>query len=114
MCVVSMIGDHYTEKWRDYTKLPYVQPLVPPLTPTQVEKPISVLDWLQKGVTRQEFDALVADVKEMKELLHKAKLYDIANNEPSCEIQSKIESLKRLADAVGIDLTDIFIGQKAA
>lgn len=61
MCVVSMVGDHYGEKFtREY---PQLQPY-----------------WttgftLQPAVTRQEFDTLKAEVAEMVALLRRAKLY---------------------------------------
>lgn len=93
MCVVSMIGDHYGE--RIPQQYPWVQttgintnPLSPP--------------------TRMEFEALRRDVEEMKALLIRAKAYDEANGEPDCEIDEKVEILKRIAELVGIDLYEVF------
>lgn len=87
MCVVSMIGDHYSEKWRE------VWPQV--TTPTFQ---------FELAVTRAEFDALKRDVEECKALLRRAKQYDKDNDEPDCEIEEKMELIRRVAKAVGVDL----------
>lgn len=92
MCVVSMVGDHY-DTWLP-KKYPATFPSWPVL-PTQQE------------VSRQEFDALRRDVEEMKALLRRAKEYDVANNEPDCEIEEKMALLKRIAELVGVDLSDV-------
>lgn len=92
MCVVSMIGDHYGDKWRnppDWTFIPGVSP------------------------TQQEFDELKKEVQEMKELLKRAKQYDIDNNEPDCEIDDKVAVLKKIAKLVDVNLEDV-LGEKNA
>lgn len=89
MCVVSMIADHYQEKWQW------------PTIPNQTVIP------LPSPVTKEEFDTLKKDVLEMKELLKKAKAYDEKNNEPDCEIADKVDFLKKVAKLVGINLDDI-------
>ncbi len=97
MCVVSMIGDHFEDKWREPFR-PYVQP--EPYTKTTI-------NWLN-GVSQKEFDDLKKEVLEMKELLRKAKLYDEKNNEPDCFVDDKIDFLKKVAALVGVNLEDIF------
>jgi hypothetical protein len=87
MCVVSMIGDHFHDKWNQPPYNQYWQDL--------------------SKITRQEFDALKKEVEEMKELLKKAKLYDEKNNEPNCEIEEKIKTLKKIAELMGVDLNDV-------
>ena len=84
MCVVSMIGDHFNEKWEPYRNF-------------------------NNGnqVSKFEFDKLKAEVEEMKRLLRKAKIYDVEHNEPNCEIEEKMEFLKKVAKLVGIDLDDV-------
>jgi hypothetical protein len=89
MCVVSMIGDHYSDKWKDLGQ--FKNPLVNPIQ-----------------VSRQEFDKLKAEVEEMKKLLIKAKLYDEQNNEPECEVEDKVALLKKVAELVGVSLEDVF------
>ena len=89
MCVVSMVGDHFQDKWNKY---PYVD----------------LLNKAQLGdITRWEFEELKKEVKEMKDLLVKAKIYDNQHNEPDCEIEDKMKFLKECAKLVGIDLDDI-------
>lgn len=87
MCVVSMVGDHYSDRfnsqpyqfWQHYCE-----------------------------VKREEFDALKAEVEEMKELLIAAKKIDEVTGQPDCEMEEKIELLKKVAEAVGVDLEEVF------
>lgn len=87
MCVVSFIGDHYTDKWNQ----PYYQRII-----TNVS-----------DVSRAEFDKLKEEVEEMKKLLIGAKLYDEKNNEPECELEEKMMKLREIAKLVGINLDDV-------
>ena len=89
MCVVSMVGDYYRDKWQDQWPVQYPYA---PNSPT---------------VTLIEFEVLRKEVKEMKELLKRAKAYDEANNEPDCEVEDKMEKLRKVAELVGIDLDDV-------
>ena len=84
-----MIGDHYADKWQWVPQSPTFTYTYPP------------------AVTREEFDALKRDVEEMKALLKRAKAYDKANGEPDCEIDEKLEVLRRVAELVGVDLEDV-------
>ena len=100
MCVVSMVGDHYSEKWRwlePYTQQPYTQPTITNIPPGN-----------NPGVSNKEFQELKKEVLEMKELLKKAIRYDEIHNQPECEVEEKIELLKKVAELVGVDLKDIF------
>ena len=102
MCVVSMIGDHYGEKWEPYKKSggipwPYHPPF-PTIYPT--EPPPQSLDALELAKLRKE-------VEEMKELLKRAIDYDKRNNEPHCEQEEKMKFLRRVAESVGISLDDV-------
>lgn len=108
MCVVSMIGDHYHDKFKQWPGIgtdPYQSPGggIGPNQTIVMPSPIS----------RQEFDDLKRDVLEMKELLKRAKEYDERNNEPDCEVEDKMEVLRQVARLVGIDLDDV-IGKSAA
>ena len=87
MCTVSMIGDHFNDKWKQ-----------PPYQQIFTNIP---------DVNRAEFEALKKEVEEMKALLKRAKEYDEKNNEPNCEIEEKMAMLRKFADAVGIDLDDV-------
>lgn len=94
MCTVSMVGDHYRDHW------PIKWPPVFPPNQTQTWPDMT-------GVTREEFDALLRDVEEMKELLERAKKYDEDNHEPDCEVDEKMAILKKVADAFGVDISDV-------
>jgi len=89
MCVISMVGDFYSDKWKPQ--------LGGPLFTTTIQ-----------GVSKEEFDALRKEVLEMKELLKRAKAYDTEKGEPNCEQEEKIKILKKVAEAVGVSLEDIF------
>jgi len=113
MCVVSMVGDFYRDQWEPKPWFPYVIPTIPtgPITPGQQTSGVSTSFTL--GVTREEFDDLKRQVMEMKELLQRAKLYDERNNEPDCEIDEKMDLLRRVAAAVGVDLDDVLSRRSA-
>ena len=102
MCVVSMVGQHYDEKWWPQIKpqpqqIPFDKTTI---TTTDLEK------WLTP--TKADFDALKKEVEEMKKLLQKALEYDKRNNEPHCEMENKVALLKKVAELVGVSLEDIF------
>ncbi len=60
MCVVSMVGDHYNDKWRDFfPKQPLPNnPFIAPQRYTNFPE-----------ITREEFNQLKKEVEDMKELL---------------------------------------------
>jgi hypothetical protein len=109
MCTVSMIGDHYGDKWN---------PLNPGIQGTQpYPQPKTVEDWsqiLNPPVRKSDFDALKKDVEEMKALLKRAIKYDEMNNEPHCEMEEKVALLKAVAKMVGVDLSEIFGNEKSS
>ncbi len=92
MCTVSMIGDFYGDKWRDRS---WYVPSFPhiPQTPSQI--------------TRDEFDELKREVADMKELLKRAKEYDERTGQPDCEIDEKMDLLRKIAKLVGVDIDDV-------
>lgn len=87
MCTVSMIGDHYRDKWMPVYPAPSIN--IP-------------------AVSREEFEALKREILDLKALLKKAKKYDEDNGEPKCEMDTKIAFLKAMAKELGVDLDDIF------
>lgn len=96
MCTVSFIGD----QWRDAApeRYPFVQPYIPP----------TVVTTFGSEVTRAEFEALKADIAALRHLLLAAKEYDAATGQPDCETDEKVALIKRLADLVGVDMTEVF------
>ena len=88
MCVVSMVGDHFGDKWNQPNYQQWFSDL--------------------NKVTREEFEALKKEVEEMKALLKKAAEYDKRNNEPNCEMEEKVKMLKKVAELFGVDLSEVF------
>lgn len=102
MCVVSMIGDHYADKWG---------PRMPDWFPSEPRKKPGATIIPPVNISREEFDALKRDVEEMKKLLKRAKEYDERNNEPDCEVEEKMDLLRRVAKLVGVELNDVIGGK---
>lgn len=106
MCTVSMIGDHYGDKW-------FPQPQNPdrgfqPFDPAKRAGREDIVKILTGNpVTREEFDKLKAEVAEMTQLLKRALEYDRKNNEPDCQMEEKMVLLRKVCDAVGINLDEI-------
>jgi hypothetical protein len=96
MCTVSNIGDIYGRKWNDYQ---------PPLNP-YIGFPVS-------EVTKAEFEALRKEVLALKELLKAAKKFDEATGQPDCEMEGKVAIIRKVAEAVGVNLDDVFGPVKA-
>lgn len=103
MCAVSMVGDFYRDKW--------TVPGTGPLYPNPVYPPINPLGQLNP-VTREEFDNLRKEVLDMKELLKRAKEYDEKTGQPDCEMDEKMEILRKVAKMVGVDLDDVLGSKK--
>lgn len=96
MCSVSMIGDHYRDMWEP--KPWYPGPAVP--MPTRM----STVFYPPPEITRAEFDDLKRQVSEMVELLKRAKKYDADSGQPDCEMDEKMDLLRKVAKLVGVDL----------
>lgn len=65
-------------------------------------------NWFKPYPSREEFEALKKEVEELKKLLIKAKKQDEEEGNPNCEMEEKIDILRRLADVVGVDLEEVF------
>lgn len=87
MCVVSNIGDNFR------TTIPQVYPWV-------VTNP--------NAPSREEFESLKKTVEKMKKQLEAAKKQDIEEGNPNCEMEEKVEFLRRCAKIVGVDLGNVF------
>lgn len=120
MCVVSAMGDHFTDKWpfANPNISPHIQPQISPqpvnpgflpkITEHPVLLPPDYKRWLIPPITREEFDELRKEVLEMKEILKVAVKYDEKHNEPHCELDEKIAVLRKVAELVGVSLDDVF------
>lgn len=88
MCAVSMIYDHYHDKWDQWRRqMPNTLPTVPyiPSQPLVPQIP-------------------AADISEFYKLLERAREYDKKNNQPDCELESKKEKLRKLAEDLGVKI----------
>lgn len=115
MCVYSMIGDDFKgridndEIWKKFVKReqsPYNQDGQKGIDNPAPDLPgfISVDLGL---ATKQELEILRREIQQLKELLKRAIKYDEQNNEPHCEVDAKIALIKAVAEALGIDLTEV-------
>lgn len=108
MCVVSAMGDHYDKQFDPFKR--YIPPHNPiPSFPDPI--PQNPFDWTKafiNQVSRLEFEELKRQVEDMKKILKVAVEYDKSNNEPHCEIETKVRVLKEIAKLVGVDLNDVF------
>ena len=93
MCVVSNIGDNYRDSFPD--RWPSI-PVYPNTWPSKSE------------VTKAEFEALKKEVEELKKLLLAAKEYDKKTGQPDCQMDEKVEFIKKLAEYVGVDINEVF------
>ena len=64
--------------------------------------------YTQSEVSRQEFEALKLELESLKKLLLAAKEYDAETGQPDCETDEKTELFRRLAQLVGVDLSQVF------
>ena len=97
MCVVSMITDGWSET------VPNNYPwTVPPQTTKR--DPIIIPD----TATRQEVEALRREVRELRELLIKAKAFDESTGQPDCDSDEKTALFTMLAKELGVDMSDVF------
>jgi hypothetical protein len=91
MCIVSAIGDDWQRR------LPQQWPLVPP-------NPVYPIP----EISRSEFDALKREVEALKVLLKQAKKFDEETGQPNCEVEQKVAFMKQIAEALGVDMSDVF------
>lgn len=112
MCVVSLITDHYADKWRD--RLPntlpgtgdplYPQWLPPPQPKTPTNQSMDV-EALKKMLAPKEPAITQEEIAEFRALLARAREYDARNNEPACEMREKQDALIAVAKALGLLIT---------
>ena len=95
MCVVSNVGDDWTRQ-----VLPTIWPPQQPIPSYPVVKPIFV--------PREDFDRLKEEVEQLKKRLEEAHAYDVANDEPNCHMDEKVQIIRKIAEALGVDLGEVF------
>jgi hypothetical protein len=86
-----MIMDHYRDRWAPLIPQVPVQPW--PLVNPQIVPLVSPVS--------------PAEVAEFRRLLERAREYDKRTHQADCELDEKRAVLKKLADALGIDISFI-------
>jgi hypothetical protein len=99
MCVVSSIGDEWGRTFPDRW------PTIPTVPSTDTSPRIVISD---PEVSKEDFDALRREVLELKKLLLAAKAYDEATGQPDCEMDEKVDLIRRVAEFVGVDVDEVF------
>lgn len=94
MCVVSMVMDHYTDKWNQWN---------PPIMPYTAEP----LRYWPIPIPIPEPKITDEEIREFRKLLERARKYDKDNGEPDCEMEEKKEKLRKLAAELGFDISFI-------
>lgn len=89
MCVVSMIGDYWTEK--TLPNSPYR---------TWIYEPY-------RSYPEQDIDLLRKDLEELKLLIKAGQRYDEQLGEPHCEHKEKVELIKKLAKIAGVSMDEL-------
>lgn len=105
MCATSVIGDNWRDTFPD--RYPWYPAPYPTTIPTPMPVPAPPL-YLVINPTRQEFDALKAEVEELKKLLKAAKEFDEKTGQKDCEMDEKVKFIKEIAKFVGVDLNEVF------
>jgi len=84
MCAVSMVMDHYRERW---------DPLTAPASPNtiQILQPMPLIS--------------AEEVAEFKKLLDRAREYDKRMNQPDCEMADKRAALLKIAEQLGVEIS---------
>lgn len=109
MCVVSMVGDFYNDRWKDDFPPKRSFPSFPGTFVLQYATQNELNDLREMLKEHMEaFSALKKEVEDCKELLMRAKKYDVDNNEPDCEIEDKVALIKKVAELVGVNMNDVF------
>lgn len=86
MCMVSVIGDVYKDKWQGFPQSVFTN---------------------YPEVSRIEFEALRKEVVALKELIEAANKFDKSTGQPHCEIEDKVSLLRKVAEAVGVNFNDV-------
>lgn len=101
MCVMSMVMDHYYDRWwprRVEPLSPYIQPVMPfPIAPVPMT-PFPSIPEPAPLITQEELN-------EFRQLLERAREYDRKHNQPDCELDEKKEKLQKLAEELGVKIS---------
>lgn len=111
MCIVSAVMDNWQKfTWPVFEQglpnhqfIPNTNPQ-PQVTQTYIDPalPFKYINALE------EIALLKVEVEDLKQQLIAAKAQDEAEGNPDCEMQEKVAFIRRVADLVGVDFSDVF------
>lgn len=109
MCVVSNIGDSWRRGWGDRPISPAPAPFAPAPAVWPFGPGVSQADFdTFKRRIEQDLEGLKAEMENLKKLLQLGKAIDDAAGAPDCEMDEKVALIKAVAEAVGVDMGDVF------
>lgn len=98
MCTYSMIADSFISKH----PIPgYMPGTISGWPGTELRLPVP------STVSIEEFEQLKKEVAALKELLKAAKKFDAETGQPDCEMEEKVDLLRKIAKMVGVDLEEV-------
>ena len=101
-----MIGDGYKDQFPE--RWPDVYPYIPQGTWT-INPGVSLHEFEEyKKNNEKEIASLKKELEELKELLKAAKTFDEKTGQPECEMDDKIDFIKKVAEMIGVNFDDIF------
>lgn len=98
MCMVSAVGDNFKDQWKARKSI---------LTPDDVWDALGKTRAFNP-VERKEFEELKKEIEALKKVLIAAKIYDEETGQKDCDIDEKVDLIKKVANAVGVDLSEVF------
>lgn len=103
MCAVSAVGDYWKDQFPQ--KYPGLHDYVRPY----ISQPSTVIPDNTRDIAelQKEIKAVRAELLELKKLLQAAIDFDEATNQPHCETDEKVALLKKVAELVGVDLSEL-------
>ena len=102
MCVTSAIGTTYYKDFHD--RYPPGWPWQPnPNTMPSVPQPSN-----DKYFQDRKIEELRKEVKALRDLLEHSQKFDKATGQPNCEVDEKVDFIKKLANFVDVDMGEVF------
>lgn len=121
MCIVSMVTDEWHEDWKKRypgtapNTVPWKETTTapdwessPPGTVTPTTVPPLDLSKLVDFISREEFNKLKKEIKQLRKTIKAAKKLDEAMGQNECEKDEKIKIIKDIAKAFGVNFENIF------
>lgn len=102
MCTVSNIGDSWRQKFPlDY---PNIQPWIQQSPGTSLPN----YSGIEIERLKVEIAKLREDMEALRDLLKAGKAYDEKTGQKDCEMDEKVAFIKKMAELVGVDFTEVF------